>query len=269
MLITDIHAHILPGLDDGPKNMASTIALLEGMQQTHTDRVFCTSHFRSPHFSSVETDQIDTAFQNVTTYRALYPTESHTRVTIRCGAEIRLASALAEDIFNENIPTLGNTKYVLVEFATTEISELALSLLYELSIRHFTPIVAHPERNLAVQHNPGLVEAMRASGALMQGTAQCFLSEDGVSNHRAFKLAWSLLEQGKLDVIASDAHNTTTRPPGLLEAYERIAGKYGDEVSEALMANANAIWDDRACTPIEIRAKMSSRLSVQGSLQRS
>lgn len=267
MLITDIHAHVLPGLDDGPKDMDSSVALLNSMQQTHTDRVFCTSHFRSPHFA-VEIADMDQAFDHLSTHRSQHPSHQNTSVTLERGAEVRLAPSLADDIRDGHIPTLGNTRYVLVEFATAEITDLALSFLYELSNRHLIPIVAHPERNIAIQRDPSLIDTLRDSGVLMQGTAQCFVSEEGVSNHRSFKLAWNLLEQGKLDVIASDAHNTTTRPPGLMDAYDRIAAKFGDDVTETLIANANAIWDNGECQPVEVKTR-TGRSGLRGLFARS
>lgn len=251
--ITDIHAHILPGLDDGPIDIDDTSALIEAMRVEHIDRVFCTSHYHSPHFA-VSLAEMDAAFSII---RQTRDANSKTP-TLALGAEVRLSQSLTDDLEGNRIPQLGDTRYVLVEFDTPAISEHAMSLVYELCIRKFSPIMAHPERNLAVQKNPALVDTLRAAGLLMQATAMCFTANHQAATHQSNKLAWALLEQGKIDLIASDAHNTTTRPPGLQAAYESIATRLGDTVSEALMANANAVWENAECTPIEVAEKRAS-----------
>lgn len=248
--ITDIHAHILPDLDDGPASMEETLSLLKSMSKSGIHRAFCTSHYQSPHFD-VTLDQMNAAFE--------YVTESQSKnsildVTLSLGAEVRLGKALEADLATNHIPTLGSTSYVLVEFNTPEISEHAKNLIYELQVRGYRPIMAHPERNLAIQQDERLIDVLRDEGILMQATAQCYLIENP-TKHRAFKLAWKLLEQGKIDVIASDTHNVSNRPPVLVEAYNRIGIILDTNIVDTLIGNANAIWENKLCAPVPVKEK--------------
>ncbi|SDW16634.1 protein-tyrosine phosphatase [Alicyclobacillus hesperidum] len=245
--LTDIHAHILPGLDDGPADMEASRCLLAAMNDDGVHRAFCTPHYLSPHFEVAQED-IEDAFTH------LEARPASDRPILAKGAEVRLSQRLEQDLQMGRVPTLGSTRYVLVEFETPAITDYALSLVYELLIRKYMPIMAHPERNLAIQRNPSLVTQLRKSGLLMQATAQAFILQDDKSRTSS-RLAWSLLEQGQIDVIASDAHNTTTRPPGLQSAYERIGERMGESMVDTLMENADAIWFGEPCRPIEVAAR--------------
>jgi protein-tyrosine phosphatase len=240
--ITDIHAHILPGIDDGPDTMEDAEELMASFSRLGTDRVFCTSHFCSPHFD-VTRERLDEAYSLVASHGSL-------PIEIAPGAEVRLSSALKEVILADRIPTLGNTRYVLVEFRSDRISTKALDLMHELVIRELVPIVAHPERNIAVQKSPGLVDELIERGAIMQLTAHCFHGRG--PSRMAEKMAWHILEKGQAAVIASDAHDCSLRPPGLLDAYGAIADKYGHQVVDQLIQNANAIWENQPVSEIAI-----------------
>jgi len=248
MTITDIHTHVLPGLDDGPENLEESLNLLKHMSESGVDRVICTSHYKSPHFD-VSQEAMDTKYQVVmettTTERDLahFP-------NLSLGAEVRISNQIVGDIQHNTIPTLGNTRYVLVELSGTEKPENAMRFFHELRVRNHQLILAHPERIVALQRNSDLAEELYALGVLFQLTANCFLKA-GKSEHPAQSLAWSWLESGMAALIASDSHNTHSRPPVLVQAYERIAERCGDTVVQQLIANANAIWDGTETTPIE------------------
>jgi protein-tyrosine phosphatase len=245
-MITDIHAHILPGLDDGPETVEGAAKLLAAFEEAGTHRVFCTSHFCSPHFE-VTFDALSDA------YSRLCGELKDTNVEIAPGAEVRLSSRLVEEIRNNRIPTLGDTRYVLVEFRSDHISQRALDLVHELLVRDYQPIMAHPERNLEVQKNPQILEDLLERGILLQLTAQSLVPQKRDA-HMAEKLAWRILENGQAAVIASDAHDTTTRPPGLLEAYDNIAARLGQAAVDQLIDNANAIWNNEPCRELQVQA---------------
>lgn len=108
-MITDVHAHVLPGLDDGPDNLNESHKLLAAFHDAGTDRVFCTSHLLSPHFE-VTYDEMEQAFSILTEQH-----RNHAPL-LALGTELRLASEFTDYLKEERIPSLGNTRYVLVEF---------------------------------------------------------------------------------------------------------------------------------------------------------
>lgn len=252
--ITDIHVHLLPGLDDGPVDIEESQALLTELARSGVDRVFCTSHYGSPHFDVTYND-LAAAYEKL----SLVHNNSFS-ITLSSAAEVRLSPSLISDLRENCIPTLGNTHYVLVEFPGNEISNQNLSLIYELKVRGYLPIMAHPERNLAIQRQPQLLDELLEAGVAAQLTADCFLKP---LNHQLMrdKLAWRILESGQASLIASDAHNTSSRPPLLTQAYNHISLKYGDKLVERLIENANAVWEDADLLPVE---KVKTKKRVLG-----
>ncbi|MCF8567096.1 hypothetical protein LLE49_20470 [Alicyclobacillus tolerans] len=265
-VITDIHAHVLPGLDDGPGTPKESNELLSQFLESGVQQVFCTSHYASPHFE-VSLDDLARAFDTIARQG---PSQHHSnfasdsaqivrsnprapgvpsRLTLARGAEVRLSAGVVDPIKTRSVPTLGNTNYVLVEFPGDDIPRPALSLVHELMVRGYQPIMAHPERNLAVQKRPQWIPELLELGLLLQITASCLL-KTGRDMHRADKLAWSLLENGQCSVVASDAHNVSSRPPNLVAAYEVISDRLGAYVARQLMDNANAIWNGAQTQPV-------------------
>lgn len=244
-LITDIHTHVLHALDDGPPTFDDAIQLLRQMKETGVDRAFSTSHYNTYAFD-VRLADLDDRFTTLCDYRA---TEDWP--TLALGAEVRLLPSLVGDLIANTLPTLGLTRYVLVEFPGNNVTEETTSLVHEIRVRGYQPILAHPERNIVIQKNPAMLDDLIDLGLLFQLTADCFVDR-GRDPHTADKLAWEILRQGKATVIASDTHNVTTRPPALVDAYHAIAAHFGNPVVEQLVANANAIWDDVDCVPVEV-----------------
>ncbi len=238
--IVDIHTHVLPNIDDGPKNVQETETLLELCRQNGIDGVICTPHYRHPYFA-VNRKDLNEAFARITQFR--------TELNLVLGAEVRLETSLKEDIRQKSVPTLGNTNFVLVEFPSHDVSVTAIDLVHELLVMELHPIIAHPERNVAFQKKPEWLTSFFNSQLYVQITASCFYS---IPKRPATetKFAWRMLQEGWVTVIASDTHNTTTRPPKLIEAYDNIAHCFSHTVVDRLIENANAIWNGMECTRI-------------------
>lgn len=218
--------------------------------------MFCTPHYRSQHFHAPRADA-RTAYRTLQQQLAEHRVYAGTGLDLVLGAEVHLAPDLADDLQADAVPTLGDTRYVLVEFPNDALPPHALHWVHELVARGLHPIMAHPERHVVLRRQPHLVHELMAQGLSMQLTAQCFANSDvtdaaGPSSsgafsevrHHADEFAWDLLASGCASVIASDAHGTTRRPPLLKTAYESIAEHFGQAVTDMLIANANAIWDD-------------------------
>lgn len=243
--ITDIHTHVLFDLDDGPGTLEESLDLLSTMKAQGVQRIFCTSHYRSPHFS-VEWSEIQSRFAELSESIAALP-GSYPGVTI--GAEVRISEELTEDIRTETVPTLGNSSYVLIELPGHDIPESAVDTIYELQVRGYRPILAHPERNMAVQRDLDWIDKLVDMGLYLQLTADCLKRKPG-RQHMADTVAWHILKQGKAALIASDAHNTTSRPPTLADAYEYIGQQVGHETVGELKRNADAIWAGDKIAPV-------------------
>lgn len=266
--LTDIHAHVLPNVDDGPATVAESLALTELYCSEGIARVFCTPHYRSPAYH-VPAAAALSAFGTLEEQRQQRGAESNAAPQLVVGAEVHLALDLAEDLRQDSVPTLGSTRYVLVEIPNNDLPAHSLRWIHELIVRGYRPIMAHPERNTVLRKDSKQLDHLIEMGLLMQLTAMCFIpdeardaariTEAGLGNtadpnrhliqrtdarHQVHDFAWRILSRGYGTVIASDAHSTTRRPPWLARAYESIGDRLGAQVTDTLIDNANAIWGD-------------------------
>lgn len=251
ILITDIHTHVAPGIDDGPRTPKAAIELLNAHREAGTARLFCTSHFMSPHFD-VDERQFHAAYEKIVEMRGTLPD-----LTFEEGAEVRVTPTLDTLLLEDRVPTLGATAYVLLEFPNGELDDRALQLAHEFRVRSMHPVMAHPERNIQVQKRIEWIDELKKAGWLLQLTAQCLESAPASRSHMADRTAWAILERGAATVIASDAHDTAFRPPGLRVAYETVATRFGSRVSETLIANANAIWNNEPTETVVVEQRRS------------
>ena len=135
--------------------------------------------------------------------------------------------------------TINHKSYVLVEFSDLLIPKTSDDVFYQMQAAGMIPIVTHPERNMLLQKRLEKLEEWVASGCLLQVTAQSLLGRFG---KHAKSFADLLLSKGLVHIVASDAHDTTHRPPLLEEAYAYVAKAYGEGRAQALfVTNPGAV----------------------------
>ncbi len=178
-------------------------------------------------------------------------------LTIVSGQEIRFYDSLIEDLYaDSSLLTLNNSKYILIEFASSEVPANIKEMFHELQIYGLTPIIAHPERNRAIARQPKLLEELVEYGALSQVTSQSLVGRFG---SKVQKVALELCERNLIHVIASDAHNNTSRPFLMKEAAEWVANELGEEMQAYYLSNAARVIHDE---PIELLKSMKKKKSI-------
>lgn len=131
----------------------------------------------------------------------------------------------------ESVVPLAGSRYVLVEFAAHAIPPMVEQPFYRMQLEGWTPIIAHPERNAVFQSKPELLGRLVQLGARTQITAGSVVGDFGPA---AEKAALDFLRSGLVHIMASDAHNTTKRPPRMTVAVERVRELAGEQVADAL-----------------------------------
>jgi len=107
----------------------------------------------------------------------------------------------------------------------------AVAIFYQLQLAGLTPILTHPERNPTLQADrPRMVDWLRG-GVLVQVTAGSVVGRMG---KQAERMAHDLLANRWVHFLATDAHNTSSRPPKMREAFELVAEKYGPDYAHLL-----------------------------------
>ena len=148
------------------------------------------------------------------------------------GCDLHLSyDNISEAVENPSKFSIAGGRYVLVECSDLHISGAMDKVLDRLMSVDLVPIVTHPERNPILQKEIAKLKSWVNMGCLVQVTA---LSVLGGFGKRAAATAHSLLEQGLVHVIASDAHDPVHRHPKLNEAFDFVVTRYGQDVAKML-----------------------------------
>jgi protein-tyrosine phosphatase len=222
----DIHHHLLHGLDDGADSMETSVEMARLAVADGITHVVCTPHANSYHDfdPSLNAARIDELRARLA--------EEKIPLTLGLGCDFHLSYdnvKLAQaDPARFSINGLG---YLLVEVPDYGLPPGLTETFYQLQLAGLTPILTHPERNPTLQNEPErLIEWLRA-GLLLQVTADALTGHKG---RRAELMANDLLEKRWVHFLATDAHNTTTRPPQMREARNLVAGKFGASYAHSL-----------------------------------
>ncbi|MBO8126471.1 MAG: hypothetical protein H0Z38_04440 [Firmicutes bacterium] len=242
--LIDIHAHILPGLDDGPKDLAGSLELLKLLSEDGVQTVIATPHVVPGYFWPYDPDKLrDTAEELREAVR-----KSRIAIEIIPGAEIYLSPEIAQMAEEGLLPTLADSSYVLVEFPRNEVPFWAFEVLKKIQKAGYKPILAHPELNSEVRADDTLAEDLVQQGVLLQVDASSLAGKWGESPKN---YALELIGSGLVHYIGSDTHSPR-RPPKMRTAWNVVEDVYSRSVAEKLMVeNPRRLFGD------VVRQKMS------------
>ena len=218
----DIHTHILPNVDDGSKDLETSIMMIEQEINQGVTHIVLTPHVQS-RVTKANTSKRKAQFE-------LLKAEVSKRglnINLHLGAEIMYHSHIETDYSKYQF---GKNKYVLLEFSTkaeTPIEEIC----FDVMAMGYQVIVAHIERYgyLSIAD----IDKIRANGAFIQVNASAILNKDPLASKKTVK---KLIKENLIDIIATDTHNMEKRPPNLLEA-RKVLKKYYDDDRLDLMFN--------------------------------
>ena len=222
----DIHHHLLWGLDDGSSSVENSVDMARMAVADGITHVVCTPHSNGQYTYDpmVVEYKIDT----------LQRTLDSARIPLKLGRGCDFHMSY-DNIQNAKADparfSINGLGYLLVELPDYGLSHALTETFYQLRLAGMTPILTHPERNATLQSDQKRMADWMRAGLLIQVTAGSVVGRMGKSAHR---MAHELLANRWVHFIATDAHNTTSRPPKMREAYELIAEKYGPEYAHAL-----------------------------------
>ena len=227
----DIHSHIVFDVDDGPKTIEDSRALLEESYRQGVRTIISTSHRRKGMFETPEA-KIEENFKQVQELAK----EIADDLTILYGAEIYYTSDILDKLEQGKIPRLADSQYALIEFSMiTPYKEIhtALSNVLRLGV---TPVVAHIERYHCLENDEKKVRDLINMGCYTQINSSSVLKPKLFGDTYKFmkKRAQFFLEKDLVHFVASDMHDLDLRPPYMQEAYQIISKKYGESHAEQL-----------------------------------
>jgi protein-tyrosine phosphatase len=235
----DIHLHVLPGIDDGADDLATAAAMCRMAAEDGCEALVLTPHQRTETWDNTDRPRLDALRRAV---------EAETGGTPRlyAGGEIRVDDEILADL--DALPASGlvplaDSRYLLLEFDRWGMPPDPMELTHELTVAGWVPIYAHPEHIPFLSQDLELATRLAGLGALFQVTADSLAGDHG---REVAQRTARMVDAGLVHFVASDAHGTTYRPPGLSRVHRLIARRWGEETAWTLTTgNPRAVVENR------------------------
>jgi protein-tyrosine phosphatase len=221
--VIDTHCHLLWRIDDGPSSPMGSVDLARAMVDQGVDAALCTPHY-STRFPS-RTSSTRARFDELA--RSL----AELGVPLRLALAAEVSSKLALSVSLDELQARSIGGFVIVELEPGARAAVPVLVADRLRGAGLTVVFAHPERCRSVRADSSGLDEARAAGALVQVVASCLVGRWGLDVAQA---GWYMLDTGRADLLASDAHTPTGSVQRLREVVERVGLRYGREAVEEL-----------------------------------
>jgi protein-tyrosine phosphatase len=222
----DVHAHLLPGVDDGCADVPESIACGRMLVAAGYSHAFCTPHI----WPNLPQNNPDVIVQRTKELQRHYD-ETSVNLQLLPGGELNLRPEMV-NWSRRQIPTYSmNGGYCIFDLWADKLPPFFWPVLEHLQSLELKVIVAHPERLRAVQDDPSLVEQFLERGLILQGNLQCF--SDPLDSPTRRTVEKFLLER-RYFLLGTDTHNPQTLPMrllGLKRAIDLAGNEYIDELT--------------------------------------
>jgi len=252
--VIDLHCHLLPGIDDGPTELALSLAMAEAAVADGITTTACTPHIY-PGLYENDKAGIERAIatMRIELERAGIPLQ------LVAGADTHLAPDMVDGLKRGRIPTLAGSRYFLFEPPHHVAPARMDDMIFSLMTAGYLPVVTHPERLSWIEESYEIFPNMVKAGAWMQITAGSLTGRFG---KRPKYWAERMLDEGLVHILATDAHNMARRGPWLAEGRDAAAKRVGnDEALRLVQARPQGILDN--AEPAALAATMPKTAVVQ------
>ncbi len=227
-MLTDIHTHIVPNVDDGARSTEESLALLDMLAAQGVCSCIAT-----PHFYAHNCQSLDSHIERVSKEFAELKAQLREGMPhIYLGHEVHYFKGISccEDIKKL---TINNSKYILLELPYSDISESVVNEIIDLNLNlGLKPILAHVERYI---DRHGIISVF---DVIRDGYALAHINCDMLLDKKVRKLCFKLIEDDLISFVASDTHSVEFRPPRLDEGLEVLERKFGSALTQRLIKNA-------------------------------
>ncbi len=221
--MVDLHCHILPGLDDGPATMEVSMAMAESAIADGITHVVATPHSSNQFFFD---------FAHVRHLRDQLQAKVGNRLKIATGCDFHLnPENLASLLKDARQYCINQRDFLLVEFNEFSIPPAMDQTLHKIQLAGVRPVITHPERNGILRARPERLKKWVRQGCFVQVTGGALIGGFGAGSQQD-ALRW--IAEGLIHFVASDAHNTRTRPLRLQPAYDVVVDRFGEGKACAL-----------------------------------
>jgi len=199
LLEVDMHSHILPGIDDGAKDVATSLQLIDGLIAMGYKELIASPHIMSDLYPNTE-ETITAAYHQL---KAAMDQRGYT-IPLSFAAEYLIDEAFEAKIAEGPLLTFGNN-YVLVETMFRDLPPNLTQALFELETHDYQPVLAHPERYHYLDKKFTALEPFKERNCLLQLN---ILSLTGYYGPKEKEMAEALLDAGMVDLLGTDLHHS-------------------------------------------------------------
>lgn len=218
--IVDIHCHILPGLDDGPKDLEQSLSLAREAVKDGVTHILATPHHLDKQYVN-HAKQVN----EVTEKLQVALDQAQIPLTVFASQEVHINGDL-DQRYADLLGVDEDKHYMLIEFPHGSVPAYAKQLFFKLKSLGTTPIIVHPERNSDFQKDLSLLYDFIANGALAQVTATSYLGGFG---EQVAEVSYQMVKNNLVQVLGSDAHAMKGRGILMHEALDQIAKDFGEQ----------------------------------------
>ncbi|MBM7641766.1 capsular polysaccharide biosynthesis protein Cps4B [Streptococcus loxodontisalivarius] len=231
----DIHSHIIFGVDDGPKSIEQSLALIDEAYNQGVREIVATSHRRKGMFETPE----ETIAQNYASLNEQVEERYSGDLKLHYGGELYYSSDIPQKLDDGLVPRMAGTRFALIEFSMNTPWHEIQTALRNVIMMGVTPIVAHIERYDALAFKKERVEELIKLGCYTQINSSHVLKAKLFGDkYKVFKKrAAYFLEENLVHCVASDMHNLDSRPPFMSQAQQLIEKRYGKRRADDLFYN--------------------------------
>ena len=216
----DIHSHILPKVDDGAGDMEEAITMARIYIDNGIKKVIATPHYIDGYANSLKEE-------NILVLEKLKEAlnKEGLELEVYLGNEIYITMDIIDLLEEGKVSTLNNSRYVLIEFPMLDIPMYSESIIYELLLKGYVPIIAHPERNRNIIEDPNILYGFIEKGALAQLNLP---SLEGVYGEKIKTTAEILLKHNMIHFVGTDAHSKDRRAPNVKNSLDLLLELVGE-----------------------------------------
>lgn len=197
--MVDIHSHILPGIDDGSKTMEESIKLLKDLSEVGFTDIVLTPHY------VYDSNFVCNNKEKLSLLTQLEKELENNKINLNLylGNEIYITENIDELILKDEIKTMNNTKYILVEFPLSHLPHNAINIVDDLIYAGYKVILAHPERYPFVIDDVDNLEEFVEMGVLLQPNYTSLFGKYGKEIEKTLK---KIMKKYTISFIGSDTH---------------------------------------------------------------
>lgn len=253
----DIHTHIMPGIDDGARDINETLNLIKEAGKCGFNEIVLTPHYIEGYYEAdVKTrkelmEEIDRkiADKDIKLYMA---------------NEVYLTENIIKLLNDNKISSINNTKYILFEMPMNIKPMIIYEVAFEILQHNFIPILAHPERYEYIKKDPKLIYELIQNGVLMQANYGSII---GMYGRKSQIMVKKFLQNNMIHFLGTDVHKQDSiynKIPQILNKLEKWIGK--DNVNKLVEVNPRKVLNNekiKVNEPTKIKYTLLEKLIME------